>query len=378
MLFTDSFLRGGTERQFVRLVRSLHRAGHNLLIGCLHRHGPLLSEIESLGLRIVEFPINSLYNFKAAKLFIQLVQLLRRERVQILHAFGFYTSVFTIPAARLAGVPVALASRRELLNLRGAWQQRAIRFACSLATGVVVNSHAARNDVISHNLCNRKLVELLPNCIDLEEFKPRREAKEMRQELGIVGASIVVGALANLRPEKDLGTFLLAARGVLDVNPLVEFLVIGDGPEKASLSRLANDLNLIRSVHFLSDRSDVPDLIAALDVVVMCSSSESFPNAILEAMALGVPVVATAVGGMPELVMEGRTGFLVPPKDAEAVAKRILYLCRHPHRRLQMGLSAHRRVENDFTVQQVVKTLESIYARALLAGSMRPQSKSTL
>ncbi len=365
MLFTDSFLRGGTEGQFVRLVRGLDRNRYDILIGCLHRNGILLEQVEQLGLPIVEFPINSLYNYQSAKLFLRLVRFLHREHVQILHAFGFYTSIFTVPAGRIAGVPVVLASRRELLNLRSPWQQRAIRIACKFATGVIVNSRAAGDDVTDGGYVNRKKVELLPNCINLQEFKASRPSEEIRRELAIPAASIVVGALGNLRPEKDLGAFLLAARGVRNIDPTVEFLVIGDGAGRDDLKRLAVALDLSECVHFLSDRSDVPDLIAVLDILVMSSYTESFPNAILEAMAMGVPVIATHVGGIPEIVDEGQTGFLVPPKDPKAITDRILDLCQNSSQRLRMGRAARKRVEDEFTVQEITGKLESIYVKLL-------------
>jgi len=365
MLFTDSFLRGGTERQFVRLVRGLDRSQFEILIACLHRRGPLLSEVESLGVSIVEFPINSLYNFQAAKLFVQLVRFLHREQIQIVHAFDFYTSVFAVPAALIAGVPVVLASRRELLNLRSPWQQRAIRIACRLATRVVVNSRAAGRDLGSLKSGSQRRIELLPNCIDLLEFERRMSSGEVRRELGLSPRSIVIGALGNLRPEKDLETFLLAARGILDAIPSAEFLVIGDGPARDNLERLASDLRISESVHFLGERSDVSDLLAALDILVMTSYTESFPNAILEAMAMGKPVVATNVGGIPELVEEGQTGFLVSPRDPEAIADRVLSLSRDSARRQQMGRAARARVESNFTVQAVIARLEGIYVRLL-------------
>jgi glycosyltransferase involved in cell wall biosynthesis len=360
MLFTDSFRRGGTERQFVRLVRGLDRTQY-----CLRRCGPLLSEVESLGVSIVEFPINSLHSFQAAKLFLQLVRLLHREQIQIVHAFDFYTSVFAVPAARIAGVPVVLASRRELLNLRSPWQQRAIRVACRLATGVVVNSRAAGCDLDSLKSGSRRRIDVLPNCIDLQEFETRLSPGEVRRELGLSSRSIVIGALGNLRPEKDLETFLLAARGILDAIPSAEFLVIGDGPAGDKLKLLADDLHLSDSVRFLGERSDVPDLLATLDILVMSSYSESLPNAILEAMAMGKPVVATNVGGVPELVEEGETGFLVPPRDPKAIADRVLSLCRDSARRLQMGRAARARVESTFAVQNVTARLEGIYVRSL-------------
>ena len=185
MLFTDSFSRGGTERQFVRFVRGIDRNLYDIRIACLQRSGPLLSEVESLGISIVEFPIDSLYNFKAAKLFVQMVRFLRREQIQIVHAFDFYTSVFAVPAARLARVPVVLASRRELLNLRTPWQQRAIRIACRLATGVVVNSRAVGDDMAGPWSGNRRKIDVLPNCIDLDEFESKLSPGEIRRELGL-------------------------------------------------------------------------------------------------------------------------------------------------------------------------------------------------
>lgn len=365
LLFTDSFARGGTERQFVRLARGLDRSRYDLFIGCLHRSGPFLSEVESLGVSIVEFPINSFYNFQAARLFVRLVRFLHREQIQILHAFDFYTSVFAVPAARLAGVPVVLASRRELLNLRSPWQRRAIRVACRLATRVIVNSSAAGRDLAGLESGSGRRIDVLPNCINLQEFEPKLSSQEVRRELGLSPESLVIGALGNLRPEKDLETFLLAARDILNAIPSAEFLVIGDGPARNKLKRLADDLHLSESVHFLKERSDVPDLLATLDILVMSSYTESFPNAILEAMARGKPVVATNVGGIPELVEEAQTGFLVPARDPKAIAERVLYLCRDPARRLQMGRAARARVKSNFTVRDVTARLEDIYDRSL-------------
>jgi glycosyltransferase involved in cell wall biosynthesis len=365
MLFTDSFMRGGTERQFVRLVRGIDRNQFDILIACLQRCGPLLSDVESLGVSILEFPIDSLYNFKAAKRFVQLVRFLRREQIQIVHTFDFYSSVFAVPAARLAGVPVVLASRRELLNLRTPWQQLAIRVACRLATGVVVNSRAVGHDMACLESGTRRKIDILPNCIDLDEFEQKLSPGEIRRELGLSPKSILIGALGNLRPEKDLETFLQAARSILDVIPSAEFLVIGDGTAGNQLKSLANDLHLSESVHFLGERPDVPDLLASLDILVLSSYTESFPNAILEAMTMGKPVVATNVGGIPELVEEGQTGLLVPPRDPKAIADCVLSLCRDSARRVQMGRAARVRVESNFTVQAVTAQLEGIYVRSL-------------
>jgi len=228
-----------------------------------------------------------------------------------------------------------------------------------------VNSQAAREDLAAAMPGSRKKIEVLPNCINLKEFKSRLSSAQLRRSLGLASSSIVVGALANLRPEKDLGTFLLAALAILKRFPTAEFLLIGDGPEANSLKQFAGDLGILESVHFLRDRSDVPDLLATLDILILSSYTESFPNAILEAMAMGKPVVATNVGGVSELVWEGQTGYLVPPKDPEAIAERVLGLCQDPARRLQMGKSARLRVESEFSVSELIKRLERFYTQSL-------------
>lgn len=375
MLFTDSFLHGGTERQFVRVVRHLDPEKYQLLVGCLRRRGPLLAEVESLGIPIVEFPLNSLHNLRAARLFCRLVRFLRQNRIDILHAFDFYTSVFAVPAAWVAGVPVVLASRRELADLRSAWQRRAIRLACQLATGVVVNSRAAGLSLGPMRNGGHGKVDIVRNCIDLEQLRPIAAADQVRTQLGIPTDAALIGVLANLRPEKDLPMFLCAAQRVRSVVADSRFLIIGDGPERHKLEALANHLGLSGAAFFLGDRSDVPDLLAALDVFVLCSYTESFPNAILEAMAMGRPVVATNVGGTPELVEEGKTGYLVPVGDAEAIARRIVQLLRNPPLRSEMGQAGLERVKRDFTTERVKQQLEELYDSLL--GKHRGSSTVT-
>ncbi len=365
LLFTDSFLRGGTERQFVYIVQFLDRERVDLRVGCLQRCGPLLAEIEALGMPIMEFPINSFFNLRAVRLFTRLVRFLRRERIDILHAFDFYTAVFAVPAARIANVPVVLASRRELFDLRSTWQRRAIRAACRLASGVVVNSSAAGADLLSSGAMKNQQVHLIPNCIDLQHFRPSKPKSEVLSSLGIGADGLLIGTLCNLRPEKNLEMLLQAARHVHQILPESRWVFIGDGPERDKLQGVATQLGVSGAVLFLGDRADVPDLLGALDLFVLTSRTESFPNAILEAMAAACPVVATAVGGVPELVREGENGLLVSPGDAEGLTDKIIELLRDPARREAMGRAGRLRVEREFAAGEVSNRLQDLYLRLL-------------
>lgn len=360
MLFTDSFRHGGTEGQFVKAVRLLHRDKYDVTVGCLQRQGPLLDQITALGFPLVEFPLNSLHNLRTAGLFARLIRYLRKNQIDLLHAFDFYTTVFAVPAARLAGVPVVLASRRELAQLRGTWQRRAFTMACRMATRVVVNSRAAQASLQNGHISHGRFV-IVHNCVNLEALRPGVAAQEVRRRLGIPETAPVAGLTANLRPEKDIATFVRAAAQVNAALPEARFVVIGEGAERPALESLAGELGMREKIFFVGDRRDVGDLVNALDVFVLCSRSESFPNVILEAMALGLPVVATNVGGVPELVENGASGCLVPPGDPAAIAQRLLELFRNSEMRRGMGEAGRLRVEREFTPLHMRQKLEHLY-----------------
>ena len=360
-LFTDSFMRGGTERQFTRMATSLDPAAFDVHVCCLRRDGPLAEEVGSAGMRITEFPLTSLHNFGTLRQFAKLTKYLRNARIQILHAFGFYTDVFAVPAARMAGVPIILASRRELLNLRSRWQRRAVKFACRISTDVVVNSRAAAADVLDGGLANAERLHLIPNCIPLQAVEDAGDRKERRARLGIDGEALVVGTLCVLRPEKDIETFLRACRIVRESVAGARFVIIGDGPQRKGLEDLTEKLALRDAVLFLGARDDVQPLLSVLDVFVLTSRTESFPNAILEAMAARLPVVATNVGGVPEVVEDGDTGFLVPPADGAGIAQRIIELLGDEGARRVMGDRALERVREKYSVERVSARLQELY-----------------
>jgi glycosyltransferase involved in cell wall biosynthesis len=366
MLFTDSFIHGGTERQFVRALRLLDRERFDVIAGCLKKRGPFLSEVEGMGIPVEEFPLRSFFNLSAIGWFFQLVKFLRRERIDIVHAFDFYTAVFAVPAARWAGVPVVLASRRELAGDRSRWQQRAIRLACHLSTGIVANSRAAGSCLTGFGYVPAEKITVVPNSIDPEEFRPARKAADTRQSLGLAPEVPLVGILGALRPEKDQATFIRAAHQIAQSSPAASFLLIGEGNERPRLESLARALGIAGRVIFAGDRHDVADLLAALDVFVLSSSTESFPNAILEAMVVGRPVVATNIGGIPEVVEDGKCGFLVPVGDAAAMARSVEQLLHDPALRRSMGDAGRARVLAEFTPALMKQRLENLYDRQML------------
>jgi glycosyltransferase involved in cell wall biosynthesis len=365
MLFTDSFIHGGTERQLLTVVRHLDRRRFDVRVGCLKRRGPFLTEVEALRVPVVEFPIRSLYGAETREQSRKLTQMLREEKIDVVHAFDFYTNVFAVPAARRAGVAAILASRRELAADRSIVQRLAIRYACHLADGIVANSRAAGVRLTALLGRAEEKVRVIPNAIDAVAYQPNAARAEVRARLGLPGDGLLIGVVAALRREKGHATFLRAAAQVAAEIAEARFVLIGDGSERARLEALAAELHIAEHVIFAGDRSDVPEWLAALDISVLPSDFESLPNAVLEAMAAGRAVVASNVGGVPELVEEGVTGFLVPVRDDAAMAARMVELGRDAELRQRMGAAARARLEREFTPQRTVGMLEDLYLRLL-------------
>jgi len=373
LLFTDSFIHGGTERQFVQTLRCLDRQRFEISIGCLKRRGPFLTEIEPLQIPIYEFPTPSLYGWSAWGHQRALTRFLREKKIDILHAFEFYSNAFAVPAARLAGVPVVLASRREIAGDRSWPQRMAIRAACAMAHGVVANSRAAGSWLTGLWGESPQKVSVIPNAIDLPRFHPKKTREAVRSELGMDADAVLIGTVAALRPEKQLDTFIRAAAETRTMAPHARFLIAGEGNERPRLEALLEQLHLRDVFRLLGDRNDVADLVNAFDVFVLSSLTESFPNAILEAMALGKPVVSTRVGGTGEVVEEAVSGFLVPVGDAQAMATRIAELAGDSALRAKMGAQARTRVEREFTPARLAARLSDVYEKHLRERNGRPR-----
>ena len=369
MLFTDSFIHGGTERQLVETLRLLDRSKYELFVGCLKRRGPFLSDVEDMGIPIVEYPTTSLRHRSTLVWMGKLVDFLRSQKIDLVHSFDYYTNLFAIPAARWAGVPVVIASRRNLAHNRSALERAALGAVCRAAHGIVANSQAAAGVATGGANAGSSKVAIIYNAVNPGDYRTTPYNPEMRAKLNLSVTAMIVGVLAALRPEKGHRTFLRAAAQVAAAwnQPRRElrFVLIGEGPEQMALQILARDLGITDRVVFTGDRRNITEWLSALNVVVLPSDAESLPNAVLEAMASARPVIATRVGGVPEIVEEGVTGSMVPPGDPEAMAAAILRLISDEGLCRRMGAAARARIERDFTASRAKEKLESFYDRLL-------------
>ncbi len=218
-------------------------------------------------------------------------------------------------------------------------------------------------------------VAVISNGVDTARFAPYPDVAAVRRELGIGPTDPVVGIVAALRPEKNHPLFLEMARRVANELSTARFLVIGDGPCRVAIQQRVQELGITEHVIMLGSREDVPRLLAAMDVFALTSHIEANPVSILEAMSVGRPIVATNVGSIHEAVIEGKTGFLVPPGDTDQFVERVLHLLREPLVCGSMGAAARDAVVGQWSIEAMVngyeRLIESTYARktcAALAG----------
>lgn len=349
-LVMRSFEPGGTEQQMIELARRLDRSRWSVHIACLHTTGAWFARAAEAAASVQEFPIASFKRPSTARQLRQFARWCRARRIAVVHTTEINSNIFGLAGAALAGVPARIANRRELNPGKKGHHIALQRAAYACAHVIVANSRAAARRLLAERVPSRK-VEVVPNGLDLSRVIQQQSRARRRR----------VVSVANLRPEKGHDVLIDAAAAVLRAVPDATFEVIGSGPLLPALEHRAVSRGVQHAFTFAGHRDDVAERLAEADVFVLPSRSEAFPNAVLEAMAAGLPVVTSAVGGMLELVDEGRTGLLVPPGDASALADRIVRLMSDDGLAARLGRTARDEVRARYSFDRMVAAFERIY-----------------
>jgi glycosyltransferase involved in cell wall biosynthesis len=355
-IFLTSFDPGGTERQMTELMRRLDDRRYRVHAVCLRREGSWLPAVIHRAASVVEFPITGFATISTLRQLWQFARWCRRERIAVLQTCDFYSNVFGLLGGALAGVPVRIASRRELNPDKTSGQIRLQRLAYRFADRIVANSPAAAG-ILREEGVPSSAIALISNGVDAAAYPDRPPRPNVCRVITV----------ANLRPEKSHETLIAAAAQLASVCPDLRYQIVGDGSRRQELEALARARGVSGIVEFLGHRDDVPALLAAADVFVLPSRSEAFPNGAIEAMAAGLPVVACAVGGLLDLIETGRTGILVPPSDPEPLADALQSLCADPGRSHAMGREARREVQARYSFERMIAAFDDLYAAELRA-----------
>jgi glycosyltransferase involved in cell wall biosynthesis len=287
------------------------------------------------------------------------------QRIRIVQTFDYSMNVLGIPAARSVPGVITIANLRchmSLIPLRYRWLNR---MAHSMAAAVVVNSEALRHHLREDYAVPPQKIFTCYNGIDTSVFHPAPRA----QLPGLEGASLVVGTVCVLRPEKNLALLLEAFQEIARQRSDIRLLIAGSGPEEPSLRALATTLHIAEKCIFHPSTPDVARLLSAIDVFVLPSLSEGLSNALMEAMACGCCVIATAVGGNPELVDDGATGLLFPSRNRNALIARLSEVAGDAERRRALGAAAAEKMRREFSLTRAVENMQEIYEVVLSRSS---------
>jgi len=358
---------GGTERQVVNLALGIDPARFDLHLACLRSSGALLGELKTLQVPRPEFRIGRFYNPVTMWQGMRLARYIRKNRIQIVHSYGFYSNVFTVPAAWMAGGSFIVASIRDTGDVLTPAQRWVQRLVCRLADCVLVNAEAIRDKLVEHGYAPAKII-VIRNGITLSKFGKRQKNSLLRQELALPLSAPLVVVFSRLNQMKGIQYFLDAATILARRCPEVRFLVVGDGENRKELEEYASRLGLGQRTVFTGFRSDVPELLSEAAVSVLPSLSEGLSNSLLESMASGVPVVATCVGGNPEVIEHGFTGLLVPPRDSAALAAAVGRVLEDKELAVSFAQAGVRRVTELFSMERSVRETEHLYQRLVEAN----------
>jgi glycosyltransferase involved in cell wall biosynthesis len=302
--------------------------------------------------------------------FLRLVRIFREWKPDVVHTHTAKAGAVGRAAARCAGVPVVIHTFHGHV-LRGYFSPpveaffRLIERTLSLATDRIVTlSPALKDDLAAMGIARAEKIDVVPLGMDLEPLQNCSGRRgELRDALGIRAEDPLVGTVGRLVPIKNHRLFLEAARSMVDSGSPVSFVIVGDGGLRDSLKEYASRLGIAQRVHFLGWRKDMVPVYAALDLLALTSDNEGTPVAVIEAMAAGVPVVATAVGGVPDVVRDGATGRLVPPGDARALSRAWLAAFGEREATGRMRDQARRDVEMQFGRERMISAMARLYDR---------------
>jgi glycosyltransferase involved in cell wall biosynthesis len=344
---------GGTESQMLELVRRLDPARWAVHVACLRADGAWHARAASHAASVVEFPVRSFRSPRAVVEVARFARWCHRARIAVVHAATLSGNLFGLAGAALAGVPVRIGSQRGYDFDRSRVERHLQRLAYARAHRVVANT-AALAAWLAASGVPRERVVVVPNGVERSTGAGR--------PVGEIRRVVMVGTL---RAVKGHDVLIDAAPRLLARHPGMRFDIVGGGPLAAELRARAASLGVAPAFTFHGHREDARAWAADADVVVLPSRSEGLPNAILEAMAAGRPVVASAVGGIPDAIEHGVTGLLVPPGDPLALADALARLAADPLAAGRMGQAAREAASSRFSFDRMVDAHDRLYAAEL-------------
>ncbi len=352
---------GGSERDLTKIAKCLDRSRFEPHVGCFRDQGIRGDELRQAGVPIVRFPVVSFRSPSFVRGVAGFRQYVRRHGIRLVHTLDTPSNVFGIAAARVARLRPAIASQLWFLDTIPPELWRLHRLSLRFADAVIVNSEAVRKELTTQEKLASSRVRVSHNGVDLGVFHPETDSSDG----GAYKSEVVVGAVCALRPEKRLDLLLDAFARTKKMHPATKLLIVGSGETLGALQRQCEQLGLLTDCRFEPAQKDVVPWMHSIDIFVMSSRSESFPNALLEAMACGCCVIGSDVGGIPELIEDGQSGLLFRSGDAADLSEKLASVLSDTALRRRLASNAAARAAHKFSMEQAVARIEHIYTSLL-------------
>jgi len=362
VFLTDSLadLAGGAERQIFELAKRLNKERYSITIASLESVGQVPPElIHSISCQLETFPVKRIYGLSGILEGFRFIRFLRKSRTNILMTYHFGSDIWGTCMAKIAGVPVIISNRRDM----GFWRTRRHIFMYRIVNRwvkkIIVNAEAIKKLIQSEEFLSDKKVSVIYNGIDcLSEIKSNLD---IRKELGLTQDDFIFMHVANLRSVKGHSYLLKSFSKAINECSRVKLLLIGEGELREELQGLVKELGIDKNIFFLGKRENIRSLITQADVCLLPSLSEGMSNSILEYMAAGKPVIATNVGGNPELVQDGQTGILVEKENVKQLRDALLCLAKDSVQRKYMGKNGLEKVQREFSMKRMVASYDELF-----------------
>lgn len=353
---------GGSQTHLLQVFNLLDRRRFDPVLYCLSGEGALLEAVRETGVRVVRAGVRT--GFRSPRVIpavLRLAWMFRQESADIVHNYLLRANAVGSVAARLAGVPLVLASKRGCHEMRG-WELRGAQLGNALSDCVTTNAEAVRQFVHQDESCALDKMVVIPSGIDTDRFQPPAGGGD-KTRLGLRPGDPVVGVVTRMRVRKGVEEFIEAMIQVRREHPGAQAVIVGEVELDDDMRTRVAEAGMADDLHLLGRRSDMPEVLAAFDLFVLASHDEGMSNAILEAMAMEKPVVATDVGGTGEVVREGVSGRLVPPRVVEPLARAIAEVLADPDGMREMGRAGRAIVVEGFSARSMVRQMEALYEK---------------
>ena len=349
---------GGAQTALYRLLKGMNRERYDLHVVCLYNGDSYIAEqIRALSIPVYDLGMDSKVRLDA---FVRLFWYLKSDKPSILHTWMFHANIPGRLIGRFARVPVIISSERTM-GQEGFIRRLFNRVTVSLVDRVICVSRSVADFAAQTIKIPKSKLLVVPNGITLAEYDNLPGRESARAAFKLDAHAVIIGAIGRPRPVKGYEILLDAFARVALVDSTAHLLFVGEGPSRLILKTKVSSLGLNERVTFLDDQIDITRLLPAINLLAIPSLFEGMPNVALEAMAAGLPIIATSVGGTPEVVVDGKTGYLVPPRNPDALADAILKLLDNPDLCLRMGRAGRERVKKHFSIERTIKKTEQIY-----------------